>query len=181
MKHWRLSYLKLQTTWYEHLKPEIKKSRKGFSPFFSSLWVTDVEIFIHKYTLKLLSLPLDWDISIIKETHSCESGKSSRLGTGRKHQAVYFISQIITSMGTLGHFTINVLQPVEIFFLNILFISTLRDCSVYYKHSYPKPTKHIWIYVISWCWKAIYHWSLCEFRVRQFTDGQVNRSMCHHC
>lgn len=57
--------------------------------------------FIHKYTMKLLSLLLDWDISIIKETHSCESGKSSRLGIGRKHQAVYLVSQITTSIGDI--------------------------------------------------------------------------------
>lgn len=97
-KHRRLSCVKLQTTGYVHLKPE-KKRRKGFLPFFLYLWVADVGVFIHKHCMKLFILLVDLDI--IKETHSCESGKSSRLGMRRKHQAVYFDSQIITSIGDI--------------------------------------------------------------------------------
>lgn len=58
--------------------------KEGVLPFY--LWLADVGVFIHKHTMKLLSLLVDLDISMVKETHSCESVKSSRLGMGRKLQ-----------------------------------------------------------------------------------------------
>jgi len=60
-----------------------------------------VGVFIHKHTVKLFSLLVDLDIGIFKKTHSCESRKSSRFGMGRKHQAAYVVSQIITSIGDI--------------------------------------------------------------------------------
>lgn len=176
-KHWRLSCLKLQTTVYMHFKPEIKSEGRGFYSYFKYLWVADVGVFIHMHTTKLFSLLVDLDIGIIKETHSCESGKSSRLGTGRKHQAVYSDSQIITSIGDI--LTSMFSSKWRFIFLNIFFILTFRDCSEFWKHSYPKRNKHLQIYVTFCCWKAIYHLPSYKFRVYCFIYQEVNKSMSY--